>query len=78
MTCAVIRDQKDVDRAESAADVQHPCTAQVHALKQACDLGGSARRQKAIAPDDLQQSLHAVVVLPGFSRPVYLDRHCRS
>ena len=49
--------------------------ADVASLEQARDLRGSARRQKSVAPDDLQQRLHAVVV---FARVRWAGRFSRS
>ena len=67
-----------VDRAEAGTDVEHAAAADVTALEDAGHLLGAAGREEAIAPQQLQQRLHAVVVLADLARLIDLDRHTIS
>ena len=69
---SVLGDQQLIDDSEAAADVEHLAAADVAAFEKPRDLVGAARRQKSVAPNDLQQRQHARVVFAGFARLTYL------
>lgn len=61
-------DEKLVDGAETATDIQHVAAPDIAVLEQAVELIGTARRQKSVAPEELKQFEHRGVVLAGLAQ----------
>ncbi len=65
-------DQEFINGTESTANVEHAAVRDVVPLEQARDLGGTAGGQKPLAPEELEQRLHARVVFADLARLIDL------